>query len=60
LATYRDRGRFVDHHNVLIHVYNGDGLASDGHFMSATLQAQYLSWYGKLLSNTKKNNKQAK
>jgi hypothetical protein len=35
-------------------------LASDGHFMSATLQAQYLSWYGKLLSNTKKNNKQAK
>lgn len=45
LATYWDRGGFVDHHNVFIHMYNGDRLRGDWYLMSATLQTQYVVWY---------------
>lgn len=36
-ATYGDRGRFVDNHNVLIDMYEGDGLAGDRYFVPATI-----------------------
>lgn len=45
VATYWDRGRFVDHHNVLVHVHNGDRVTSDGHFMSVTLHFSIQSCY---------------
>lgn len=37
IATYRDRGRFVDNHNVLVDMYEGDGLAGDRYFVPATI-----------------------
>lgn len=36
-ATYGYRGRFINNHNVLIHMHNCDWLASDGYFVSAKI-----------------------
>jgi hypothetical protein len=36
-ATYGDRGRFVDNHNVLVDMYEGDGLAGDRYFVPVTI-----------------------
>lgn len=36
-ATYGDRGRFVDNHNVLVDMYEGDRLAGDRYFVPATI-----------------------
>lgn len=37
IATYGDRGRFVDNHNVLVDMYEGDGLAGNWYFVPATI-----------------------
>lgn len=36
-ATYGYGGRFINNHNVLIHMHNCDWLASDGYFVSAKI-----------------------
>lgn len=36
-ATYGDRGRFVDNHNVLVDMNEGDRLAGDRYFVPATI-----------------------
>jgi hypothetical protein len=38
LPTYRDGGRFVNNHNVLVHVNYGDRVRSNGDFMPETNQ----------------------
>lgn len=37
IATYGDRGRFVDDHNVLVDMNEGDRLAGDRDFVPATI-----------------------
>lgn len=37
IATYGDRGRFVDNHNVLVDMNEGDGLAGDRYFVPETI-----------------------
>lgn len=41
-ATYGDRGRFVDNHNVLVDMNEGDGLAGDRYFVPATIHTSGL------------------
>jgi hypothetical protein len=38
LPTYRDGGRFVNNHNVLVHVNYGDRVGGNGDFMPETNQ----------------------
>lgn len=37
IATYGDRGWFVDNHNFLVDMYEGDRLAGDRYFVPATI-----------------------
>lgn len=37
IATYGDRGWFVDNHNVLVDMYEGDRLAGHRYFVPATI-----------------------
>lgn len=37
IATYGDRGWFVDNHNVLVDMYEGDWLAGHWYFVPATI-----------------------
>lgn len=36
IATYGDRGRFVDDHDILVDMYEGDRLAGHGYLVPAT------------------------
>lgn len=36
LATYGNGGGFVHHHNVFVHVHDGDRVTSDGYLVSET------------------------
>jgi hypothetical protein len=38
LPTYRDGGRFINNHNVLVHVNYGDRVGGNGYFMPETNQ----------------------
>lgn len=42
-ATYGDRGRFVDNHNVLVDMYEGDGLTGDRYFVPETIDTSGLT-----------------